>query len=142
MKKFKDPIYGYIEVEDNIAHDIVDSACFQRLRSIRQTGYAPLYHASMHNRFIHSIGVYHLSKLVIKTLDKYTQDDFGFDIKRVFSLASLLHDVGHAPFSHTGEKFFRTVNGPPFLFLCIVPFDRLDDSVIVAYKSPPDIVNL
>ena len=27
-------------------------------------------------------------------------------MKATFLLACLLHDVGHAPFSHTGEKFY------------------------------------
>lgn len=42
-KRFKDPIYGYIEIEDSIMQDVIDTACFQRLRYIRQTSYAPLY---------------------------------------------------------------------------------------------------
>ncbi|MBQ3334006.1 MAG: HD domain-containing protein [Eubacteriaceae bacterium] len=32
-------------------------------------------------------------------------------IKEVFLLACLLHDVGHAPFSHTGEKYYLDDNG-------------------------------
>ena len=42
LKKFRDPVYGYIEIEDSIVHNIVDTAVFQRLRNIRQTSYAPL----------------------------------------------------------------------------------------------------
>ncbi len=59
FKTFKDPVYGYIFIEKGITHDIIDTPTFQRLRDIRQTSYAPLYLASLHNRFVYSIGVYH-----------------------------------------------------------------------------------
>lgn len=29
---------------------------------------------------------------------------------RLFKLACLLHDLGHAPFSHTGEEFYLEMN--------------------------------
>ena len=64
MKRFKDPIYGYIDIPDKIIEDIIDTAVFQRLRSIIQTSYAPLYASAVHNRFVHSLGVYHLGTLV------------------------------------------------------------------------------
>ena len=62
-KKFRDPIYGYIEIEESVVHNIVDTATFQRLRNIRQTSYGPLYPSALHNRFVHSLGVYHLGCL-------------------------------------------------------------------------------
>ena len=42
-KRFKDPIYGYIEIEEGLITQVVDSACFQRLRDVTQTSYSPLY---------------------------------------------------------------------------------------------------
>lgn len=122
-KKFRDPIYGYIEIEENIVHDIIDTATFQRLRNVRQTSYAPLYPSSLHNRFVHSLGVYYLGglafdaierslkfnaekeKKVLGNLQGLFEDDFS-RYKALFKLACLLHDVGHAPFSHTGENFY------------------------------------
>ncbi|MGB4439330.1 MAG: HD domain-containing protein, partial [Sedimentibacter sp.] len=110
VKLLKEPIYGYIEIEKEIMNNIIDSSCFQRLRNIRQTSYSPLYHSSIHNRFIHSIGVYYLGTKSINSLKdsiiEYTSENYFELIKKTFTLACLLHDVGHAPFSHTGEKFF------------------------------------
>lgn len=81
---------------------IIDTACFQRLRRIIQTSYSPLYSSAVHNRFVHSMGVFHLGEIaytqVITEIEKKYQ--FEFDVKRVgeiFMIACLLHDVGHAP---------------------------------------------
>ena len=113
MKKIKDPIYGYIEIEDEYVK-IIDSVYFQRLRNIIQTSYTSIYPSSLHNRFTHSIGVYNLGKLafdnllinskeVLKGLTKKELDE----IRHVFVFACLCHDLGHSPFSHTGEKFYN-----------------------------------
>ena len=67
-KILKDPIYGYIPIEKSIVNDIIDSPAFQRLRHIGQTSYTPLYSAALHNRFVHSIGVYHLGNIASKAL--------------------------------------------------------------------------
>lgn len=114
-KKFKDPIYGYIEIKTAYVEHIIDSPEFQRLRRVVQTSYSPLYSSSVHNRFIHSLGVYHLGEMainnIINNLNNNIETLIGIsanDLKEVFLLACLLHDVGHAPFSHTGEKFYLT----------------------------------
>lgn len=109
MKRLKDPIYGYIDIEDNVFEEIIDTATFQRLRFIVQTSYSPLYASAVHNRFVHSLGVYYLGNLVSKSFTDSARE-IGFtleiDYMKIFSYACLLHDVGHAPFSHTGEDFY------------------------------------
>ena len=120
-KRLKDPLYGYIGIPADIMSDIVDSAAFQRLRRVTQTSYAPLYSSAVHNRFVHSLGVYNLGSIASHTLINEIKrktnpgainiSEESFDIiKSTFLLACLLHDVGHAPFSHTGEEFYLDVN--------------------------------
>lgn len=112
IKRFKDPIYGYIEIEEELIAKVVDTVVFQRLRDIVQMSYAPLYSSAVHNRFVHSLGVYYLGRMVAKAFLKSYREVSSEEISdveeylRVFELACLLHDVGHAPFSHTGEQFY------------------------------------
>lgn len=109
-KRFKDPIYGYIDIDETIISNIVDTAGFQRLRNIIQTSYSPLYSSAVHNRFVHSLGVYHLGCIVSKSIVANKMEFAAIsEIERylqIFESACLLHDLGHAPFSHTGEDFY------------------------------------
>lgn len=115
MKQFKDPVYGYVEVKSSYI-PIINSAEFQRLRNIRQTGYASLYPSALHNRFVHSLGVFHLGRKAINYLwsnieeqlkNNITDSCDWQEIKETFILSCLLHDIGHSPFSHTGEDFYN-----------------------------------
>lgn len=114
-KRIKDPIYGYIKIPVRYMTNIVDTAVFQRLRRVIQTSYSPLYSSAVHNRFVHSMGVFYLGELTVNQLIKEIKQkvNLSMDLERIgelFKLACLLHDVGHAPFSHTGEGFYLGEN--------------------------------
>jgi HD superfamily phosphohydrolase len=104
-KDIRDPIWGYITVP-SILVDVVDSEDFQRLRDISQLGHVPLvYPGARHSRFEHSLGVFHLSgQFVRQLLESERSANFTDDDVRVLLAASLLHDIGHYPFSHLLEE--------------------------------------
>jgi len=113
---FRDPIHGFIRVHD-IEREIIDSLPFQRLRYIKQLGLSNLiYHGADHTRFAHSLGVMEFATRILETLFMKHKVDFtkryGWNNERFAEvlervrLAALLHDIGHAPFSHASEGLF------------------------------------
>lgn len=112
-KKIKDPVYGYVFVPMQYVKGIIDTSVFQRLRRVIQTSYSPLYASAIHNRFVHSIGVFHLGTIAAEQLKSviikkcYLNKETAEGYAEVYQMACLLHDVGHAPFSHTGEIFYK-----------------------------------
>ncbi len=109
-KRILDSVHGYIKVPKDLMTCVVDTVYFQRLRRIEQTSTRALFPSARHDRFIHSLGVYHLGHLIIKALkssDEYNTFPANKEvIFNSYELACLLHDVGHSPFSHTFEEFF------------------------------------
>ncbi len=114
-KIFSDPIYGYINIPNYFVKNLIDTNYFQRLRNIDQTGMKVLYQNVKHDRFCHSLGVFHLGRKAIETLyldiDKldFVRGDqlpsfFWQNTKVMFLIACLLHDIGHTPFSHSLEE--------------------------------------
>ena len=107
MKLIFDPLYGYIEIEKYLL-DIIDTIEFQRLRDIKQLGCASyVFPSATHSRFEHSIGVSYLSGIFIKQIQKkqpelnITEDD----VRRI-KIAGLIHDLGHACYSHFFDHYF------------------------------------
>lgn len=114
-KIIKDSIHGYISVNPIFSY-IIDSPEFQRLKSIEQGSFRVLYPAARHDRFIHSLGTYHLATKFAEHFIENISEDINIkninneeinQIKDSFCYAALLHDIGHAPFSHTTENLFN-----------------------------------
>lgn len=115
-KIIQDPVHGYIEVESMFIK-IVDSIEFQRLKWIEQGSFRVLYPAARHDRFIHSLGTYFLAKKASESFFRNIEEDIPEEnscdkneeikLKNTFLYAALLHDIGHAPFSHTCENYFK-----------------------------------
>ncbi len=96
-KTIQDPIHGIIKIEEWMLK-IIDTPQFQRLRRIKQLGFANLvYPGANHTRFEHSIGVAYLAEKIREKLD--LEDDVV--------AAALIHDIGHAPFSHCSERLLE-----------------------------------
>jgi uncharacterized protein len=94
-KIVRDPIHGNIMV-DGVFVGLFDSPQMQRLRHIKQNGFCYLVYPSMNStRFEHSLGVYYLGGMLAEHLSLCEKD------RLLVRAASLLHDIGHAPFSHS-----------------------------------------
>jgi HD superfamily phosphohydrolase len=97
----KDPIYGYIRLTET-ERDVIDTLAVQRLRRIRQlAGAEYVYPAANHTRFEHVLGAMYLAGVVVENLPA----ELSAEERQKVRLAALLHDVGHAPFSHLFEPF-------------------------------------
>jgi len=95
----KDPIYGYIRLTE-VERNIIDTLAVQRLRRIRQlAGAEYVYPAANHTRFEHVLGAMYLAGVVAENLPVR----LSAEERQKVRLAALLHDVGHAPFSHLFE---------------------------------------
>ncbi|MCC7440213.1 MAG: HD domain-containing protein [Bdellovibrionales bacterium] len=102
--EIRDVIHGAILLED-WELPVVDSRYFQRLRHIKQLGFAEFsFPSATHNRYIHSLGAMHTASQAFQSIFRpYREKDFTARFLAVTRLAALLHDIGHGPLSHTTE---------------------------------------
>jgi HD superfamily phosphohydrolase len=101
VKIIKDPIHGYVEVED-FAITLLDSPALQRLRYIKQLGFSYLvYPGANHTRFEHSLGTMYLADVASRRFGLAENEH------TLVVAAALLHDIGHGPFSHASEPFIE-----------------------------------
>lgn len=102
---FKDPLYGFIHVDDLLFKKLIDSELFQRLRRIRQlSGVQMVFHGAEHSRFVHSLGVYEIAHRFLTVPD--INEALNDREKMLFLAAALLHDIGHGAYSHAFETTF------------------------------------
>jgi len=103
-KIINDPVYGFISIPTDLVFDLIEHPYFQRLRYIKQLGMTHLvYPGALHTRFHHALGALHLMSLAIETL-RYKGHVITTAEEEAVSIAILLHDVGHGPFSHALEQ--------------------------------------
>ena len=98
MRRVRDSIHDYIDLNE-LESSLVDTEPYQRLRWIKQLGSANLvYPGANHTRLEHSIGVSHLAKQMA------IQSGVPDDEMHLVSIAGLLHDLGHSPYSHLADE--------------------------------------
>ena len=103
-KIVNDPIYGFVSIPDELHFDIIEHPYFQRLRRIKQVSLTNLvYPGANHTRFAHSLGAMHLMRRAVQLLRRKGYEITDEELEAA-SLAILLHDSGHGPFSHTLEN--------------------------------------
>jgi HD superfamily phosphohydrolase len=103
-KIINDPVYGFISIPTELIFDLIEHPYFQRLRYIKQVGMTHLvYPGALHTRFHHALGAMHLMGLAIETLRNKGQE-ISPEEEEAVTIAILLHDIGHGPFSHALEE--------------------------------------
>jgi HD superfamily phosphohydrolase len=122
FKAVKDTIWQMVDL-DPFGVSLIDCPLLQRLRFIKQLGFSYLtYPGAQHSRFEHTLGVYHVVDKLLdsfrktEALDKLSKagpnqvhaKSYGLDAPEAFKIkaAALLHDIGHAVFSHVSESYF------------------------------------
>ncbi len=110
-QRLRDPVHGLIVFERDdalaqLAWRLINTPEFQRLRRVKQLGVSEfVFPSAVHSRFAHSIGVFHTARELVHIIRRETAADTAFCQPRadVATIAALLHDLGHGPFSHTFE---------------------------------------
>lgn len=108
LKVFRDPLYGYVKVFEQLIWDLIQSKELQRLRRIHQLGGTSMvYHTAEHSRFSHSLGVYEVTRRIVFEVDSI-RTTLSKEERLLTLCAALLHDLGHGPYSHAFELIFNT----------------------------------
>ena len=115
-KIINDPIYGCISLSATEVR-LLDTRAMQRLRRIRQMGFASyVFPSGEHSRFVHSLGVLCIMGKMCEHLYRQYGDTgegnphFSIEDARKVRIAALLHDVGHFPFSHLTESVYSYID--------------------------------
>ena len=102
-RKIRDDVWGDVPV-DKAVRSLLETAVMSRLKGMLQLGFAfYAFPAAKHTRFDHSVGVYHLARLILKRIidsGAYLEDR---DVRGTLA-AALLHDVGRYPYASAVES--------------------------------------
>jgi HD superfamily phosphohydrolase len=108
-KSIRDPLYGFIHLSEREA-SLIATPFMHRLTRIKQLSHTYLvYPSATHTRFEHSLGVLYMADKLCKCFE------IQGERREVIRCASLLHDVGHGPFSHLFENIMIKINGERLL---------------------------
>ena len=96
----------------DLYNELINTFEMQRLMYLQMTGFLSFrYHSSTHTRFAHAVGTWISGLIALQNVTVVTDRgemrliEFlaNEDMHREFMAALILHDIGHAPFSHVLE---------------------------------------
>src|SRR5437660_5221599 len=125
----RDSLYALIPLGPR-EEKLISTPAFLRLQHVKQLGFVyRVWPGATHTRYEHSLGTYYLALRALRSLLQREVVSAegglnGVSISSVQTLvvATLLHDIGHYPFSHSIEEL-----GHP-----IIPHEKVGRSIIEA----------
>lgn len=117
-QRIRDPLHGLIEFRgDHFEHVLwraIQTLPFQRLRRVKQLGFSELvYPGATHTRFAHSLGTFNVGRRLMAIIREHRPNDINEAKVHQVLAATLLHDVGHGPFSHAFESVVKRLKLKP-----------------------------
>lgn len=129
-KTIQDTVHGSVKFEGAFL-ELLDTPEIQRLHGINQLGLTKLvFPGANHTRLEHSIGTYHVADRMSRSLDLDVEE------KDIVKTAALLHDVGHAPYSHTLESILENETGKDHMD---ITKDIIVGDLIIEERETPSI---
>ena len=129
-KIINDPIFGLFSLQSELVFDLIEHPFFQRLRRIKQLGLSFLvFPGATHTRFEHALGTAHLMRQAVQSLRNKGLEITDEEAESV-TVAILLHDIGHGPFSHVLEKTLVDISHEEISLLFMKELNRLTDGKI------------
>ncbi len=123
-KIINDPVFGFINLQSEIIFDLLEHPFFQRLRQIKQLGLSYLvFPGANHTRFEHALGASHLMRQAISVL-RFKGHEITHEEAEAVTIAILLHDIGHAPFSHVLENSLVSISHEEISLLLMQELNR------------------
>lgn len=124
-KIINDPVYGFITIPSELVFDLISHRYFQRLRYIKQLAMTHIvYPGALNTRFHHALGAMHLMSLALEVL-KNKGHEISPEEEEAATIAILLHDIGHGPFSHALEH--TLAHGIRHEDISLLMMDKLND---------------
>ncbi len=134
-KIINDPVFGFINLQSEVVFDLLEHPFFQRLRQIKQLGLSYLvFPGANHTRFEHALGASHLMRQAISVL-RLKGHEISNEEAEAVTIAILLHDIGHAPFSHVLENTLVNISHEEISLLLMQELNReFDGKLQLAIK--------
>lgn len=103
----QDPLHGPITLDGDLV-TVYESFEVQRLARLHQCGVVSVAFPSMtHTRLAHSLGVMHVARLLLQTLQRnHAHLSVSSERTQDILMAALCHDLGHGPYSHLWDELF------------------------------------
>lgn len=103
VKTYWDPIHGKLELHP-LVEELLLTPEINRLRWIKQLGPGFfVFPGATHTRYEHTMGVSYLCSMLASHLDLADRE------VELLSVAGLVHDIGHAAFSHTFDDLLKEI---------------------------------
>lgn len=144
VRTVRDSLYDLIPLGKR-EEKLIRTAEFLRLQQVKQLGFVyRVWPGATHTRFEHSLGCYNLVVRALRALLRCGGngglDNVALSSIQTLVVATLLHDIGHYPFSHTIEELGHPIESHEKVGRSIIEKSEIATIIEKEYQLSPERV--